>query len=311
MKIFRPIFFFVFFFLGSGMILSAQKKVQSYVDYVNQYSDLAKKQMDKYGIPASITLAQGLLESGAGKSGLAKNSNNHFGIKCHADWTGERVYHADDGPNDCFRKYKKVEDSFEDHSKFLKQHARYSVLFTYNIKDYTSWAIGLQKCGYATNKAYANKLIKIIEDYELYKYDSKQKVTKQKNAKEKTPGKQEKKVPEIRHIRPTYTWNGLLYVEAEANDSFEKIAYDMGFKEKNLLKYNDVPDGFPLKKGDIVYLAKKKKKADLPHFEHLVKIGESMHSISQHYGMELKRLYKLNKKDFDYIPSEGDVLKLR
>jgi LysM repeat protein len=311
MKIFRYIFFFFFFFISFGTILSAQKKSQSYVDYINQYNDLAKRQMEKYNIPASITLAQALLESGAGKSELAKNSNNHFGIKCHSDWKGERVHYADDGPNDCFRKYKKVEDSYEDHSKFLKQHARYSVLFTYNIKDYTSWSVGLQKCGYATNKAYANKLIKIIEDYELYKYDSKQKNTNENRSKVSNSKKQEVKITEARHIRPTFVWNGLLYVEAEAGDSFEKIAYDMGFKTKDLLKYNDVPDGFPLTKGDVVYLKKKKKKADLPHFEHLVKIGESMHSISQHYGVELKRLYKLNKKDFDYIPTEGDVLRLR
>jgi flagellum-specific peptidoglycan hydrolase FlgJ len=227
------------------MVVPAQKKNKSYLDYIDKYGETAVKHRDKYKIPASITLAQGLLESGAGLSELSRQSNNHFGIKCHSDWTGERVYRRDDGPNDCFRKYKKAEDSFEDHSLFLTKHQRYSVLFTYSVKDYTAWAKGLQKCGYATDKAYANKLIKLIEDYELYKYDSNAKIKKEKS-KEK-PG-----VPP--RIRQTYIWGGLLYVEAEENDSFDKIAYDMGFKAKKLVKYNEVPEDFPLKKGDIVYL---------------------------------------------------------
>jgi LysM repeat protein len=302
MKIHSRLFFIFFFFFCLGTVSNAQKKIQSYIDYIAQYNDIAKKHQDKYKIPASITLAQGILESGAGKSSLTQKSNNHFGIKCHADWTGERVYQRDDGPNDCFRKYKKAEDSFEDHAKFLVQHTRYSVLFTYNIKDYVSWAKGLQTCGYATDKAYANKVIKIIEDYELYKYDSKSSVKKDNSKTIQTASPR---------MRTTYLWGGLLYVEAETDDSFDKIAYDMGFKVKKLLKYNEVSEDFPLRKGDIVYLEKKKKKADKPHFEHVVKIGESMHSISQKYGIQLKNLYKRNKKDFDYVPTEGDVLRLR
>lgn len=297
-------FFLLLSLLGMGLNASAQKKLKSHLNYIDNYNRLAIRQMTKYKIPASITLAQGLLESGAGLSELARSSNNHFGIKCHADWNGGRIYRRDDNPNDCFRTYKTVEDSYEDHSGFLTKHSRYSVLFSYDITDYESWARGLQQCGYATDKAYANKLIKYIEDYELYIYDYKSTVSKK--AKEKKPsGKQE------RRMRPTYLTYGLLYVMAEANDSFAKIAYDMNFKAKDLLKYNEVPEDFPLRKGDIVYLEKKKKKADPPHYEYIVKVGDSMHRISQHYGILLKNLYKMNKKKPDYVPVEGDVLRLR
>jgi len=293
--------FFVFcFILVFNLAFPSKKKVQGYIDYINKYSAIAVKHKDKYKIPASITLAQGILESAAGASELSRLSNNHFGIKCHSDWTGERVYYQDDTPNDCFRKYKTVEDSYEDHAKFLSQGARYAVLFTYNIKDYASWAKGLQACGYATNKGYANTLIQIIEDYALYEYDTK------KPPKSATPKIKNKKP--LRNIYKTYN---LIYVIAKTDDSFDQIAYDTGFKVKNLTKYNEVPEDFPLKQGDIVYLEKKKKKADKPYFEHLVTVGESMHSISQQYGLRLKNLYKMNNKDPAYVPTEGDVLRLR
>ena len=300
-------FFILFFLLGIGLNASAQKKLKSYLNYIDDYNGVAVKQMVKYKIPASITLAQALLESGAGLSELAKSSNNHFGIKCHSDWKGERIYRRDDNPNDCFRKYDRVEDSYEDHSLFLTNHSRYSVLFSYNITDYEAWARGLQKCGYATDKAYANKLIKYIEDYQLYVYDKKSSFPK----KDKNKDKDEKTSGESRQMRPAYITHGLLYVIAETDDSFDKIAHDMGFKVQNLLKYNEVPENFPLRRGDIVYLEKKKKKADVPYYEYVVKIGDSMHRISQRYGIRLKNLYKMNRKDFDYVPTEGDVLKLR
>ncbi|MDR2682453.1 MAG: glucosaminidase domain-containing protein [Dysgonamonadaceae bacterium] len=275
--------------------LAARKPRADYVEYIRTYNSLAVKHMTQYKIPASITLAQGLLESGAGKGVLARKANNHFGIKCHSDWTGKRVYQADDNPHDCFRSYKKVEDSYEDHARFLLR-ARYARLFDLNIRDYTAWAKGLQQCGYATDKAYANKLIKLIEDYELYRYDVR--------AKSNRP------VP-VPLRRAVYIDHGLLYVLAETNDSYTRIAEDLGFKVKQLAKWNEAPEDFPLRPGDIVYLEKKQKKAQKPYFEHTVRVGESMHRISQQYGMQIKRLYKLNKKDFDYVPEEGDVLRLR
>lgn len=278
----------------------AQRKNSAYIKYINQYSSIAVKHQSKYDIPASITLAQGILESGAGLSELARKSNNHFGIKCHNDWQGSRTYHDDDYRGECFRKYKRVEDSYEDHALFLTQRPRYAHLFSLNKKDYKGWARGLQKSGYATDKAYANKLIKMIEDYELYKFDS------GKSRKSSDAGSSR---PVLK--RDIYKTHGLIYIYAKDNDSFDDIAYDLGFKPKDLLKYNEVPEDFPLQKGDIIYLQKKKKKADKPYYDHVVQIGESMHSISQKYGIRLKNLYKMNKKKEDYIPEEGDVLRLR
>jgi len=281
----------------------AQRKNSSYLKYIDQYSNLAVQHQKKHGIPASITLAQGILESGAGQSKLAKASNNHFGIKCHSDWRGGRTYHDDDERGECFRKYKKVEDSYDDHSLFLKR-SRYASLFKLNITDYKGWARGLQKCGYATDKAYANKLIKMIEDYELYRFDSGKGIKKSNNKK---PGPVT--VPVAK--RTVYKTHGLIYVIALPNDSFDRIARDLDFKPKKLIKFNEVPEDFPLQPGDIIYLQKKKKKADKPYYDHVVKIGESMHGIAQQYGIQIKSLYKMNKKDPEYIPVEGDVLKLR
>ncbi|RHU25182.1 LysM peptidoglycan-binding domain-containing protein [Parabacteroides sp. TM07-1AC] len=290
--------FFITAFAGAA----TQRKIPSYEKYIKTYSTLAVEQQKKYKIPASITLAQGLLESGAGQSSLARRSNNHFGIKCHSDWRGGRVYHDDDLRGECFRKYKRVEDSYEDHSKFLKR-SRYESLFRLKITNYKGWAKGLQKCGYATDRAYANKLIKVIEDYELYRYDSGKvhKLTRKERKK--------LKFPVVKYT--IYKTFGLLYVYAKDNDSFDQIAQNLDFPVKDLKKFNEVPEDFPLDKGDIVYLEKKKKKADKPHYDHVVQIGESMHSIAQKYGIQIKSLYKMNKKDKDYVPEEGDVLKLR
>ena len=158
----------VLFLLLFSFQLSAQNLTRN--EYIDKYKDEAIYQMKKYKIPASITLAQGILESGDGNSELAKKSNNHFGIKCHSDWEGERVYHDDDKKNECFRKYNKVRDSYDDHSEFLLR-PRYASLFEYALTDYKSWAKGLKKAGYATNPNYAKHLIKIIEENELHKLD--------------------------------------------------------------------------------------------------------------------------------------------
>ena len=294
--------FCLLFFIATLAEAATQRKIPSYEKYIKTYSALAIEQQKKYKIPASITLAQGLLESGAGQSDLARRSNNHFGIKCHSDWRGGRVYHDDDLRGECFRKYKRVEDSYEDHSKFLKR-SRYDRLFQLKITDYKGWARGLQKCGYATDRAYANKLIKVIEDYELYRYDTGKvhKLTRQE--------KKKLRYPTVKYT--IYRTYGLLYVYAKENDSFDQIAQNLDFPVKDLKKFNEVPEDFPLQKGDIVYIEKKKKKADKPNYDHVVQVGESMHSIAQKYGIQIKSLYKMNKKDKDYVPEEGDVLKLR
>ncbi|MAD97915.1 MAG: N-acetylmuramidase [Flavobacteriaceae bacterium] len=149
------------------------------LSYIKKYAPLAVREMHKYKIPASITLAQGILESGSGRSQLASKSKNHFGIKCHTTWRGARVYHDDDEKGECFRKYQYVESSYKDHSLFLTQRRRYAFLFSYGMKNYKKWAKGLKKAGYATDPRYPKKLINLIENYELHKFDD----VKKKNFK--------------------------------------------------------------------------------------------------------------------------------
>lgn len=295
--------------LSISFVNAQAKRNKAYEDYISKYNDVAVSHMKKYKIPASITLAQGLLESGAGMSSLAIGGNNHFGIKCHSDWKGETMLKDDDHRNECFRKYKKAEDSYHDHSMFLTQRSRYNFLFNLQGSDYKGWARGLQQAGYATDKAYANKLIKLIEDYELYKYDRGYKEIKGDKGNNK--GKETSLPIEIRYTHTPYKTHGLVYVIAENGDTYEAIAQEFGFKEKDLFKYNEVPKGFPLVKGDLVYFQNKKNKADKPYYEHVVKVGESMHSIAQLYGVKVKNLYKMNKVDYEYVPVEGDILKLR
>ena len=298
--------------LLSLVTLSAQTpRKQSYMDYIRSFSPEAKRQMDRHAIPASITLAQGLIETGAGSSILALEHNNHFGIKCHNRWMGKRTYHKDDRPNDCFRSYPSARESYEDHSAFLKGK-RYQRLFALRYDDYRGWAQGLQLCGYATNKGYANMLIKVIEDYELYTFDhgntpSWYTGTEARSAR--SPRRPERHYDQPQ--RRAYISYGLLYVLADQNDSYERIAEDMGIPAKKLAKYNDTPLDYPLSEGDIVYLETKNTEATPRYSTYTVRIGDSMHDIAQRYGIRLDRLYKLNNKDGDYVPEEGDVLRLR
>ena len=278
---------------GVGMQVSAQRRNTLYNKYIKEYAPMAVEQMKKYQIPASITLAQGLLESGAGRSVLARKSNNHFGIKCHG-WRGRKVYHDDDAKGECFRAYKKVEDSYEDHSKFLKNGSRY-------------WAKGLKKAGYATDPSYANRLITIIEDYDLYKYDSKGMSKREARRWQKLL----KKKPWLANPHQTYLANGLVYVVARDGDTFRLLGGEFDISWKKLVKYNDLHKEYTLEAGDIIYLKKKNKKAQKPYKEYIVRDGDSMHSISQKFGIRLKNLYKMNKLDDDYVPEVGDRLKLR
>ena len=279
------------------LTLQAQTRNKQYEAYIKKYRELAVEEMKKYHIPASITLAQGLLESGAGQSALARKSNNHFGIKCGSDWYGKTVSHDDDARGECFRAYKHPKDSYEDHSKFLAGRPRYASLFNLNITDYKGWARGLKKAGYATNPRYADQLIGIIELYELYKYDDKNYL------------KWIKKNP---NPHQTYIANDLLYIVVRAGDSWKSISQEFDISQKKLRKYNDLYKGYALQVGDILYLEKKNKKADKEHIVHVLRAGESMYSISQKYGIRLKNLYKLNKMDEDDpAPKVGTILRLR
>lgn len=284
-----------------------------YNNYVERYANIALYNQRQYGIPASITLAQGLLESGAGRSTLATQANNHFGIKCHRSWRGSRTFHDDDRPNECFRSYDNAEDSFKDHGQFLQQ-PRYQALFRLDPTDYKGWARGLQQAGYATDRGYANKLIKIIEDYRLYLIDAGN--PGRHYTYDKPTTQPERKIPTSKSttsadLRQVYISSGLHYVLAGDGDSLSGIAKELGISERSLTKYNDLPEGYPLEKGDVVYLERKLKRALPPHYEHVIKVGESIHSIAQTYGIQLNSLYKLNNLAEDYFPMEGDILKLR
>lgn len=282
----------------------------TFMDYIRTYQAEARRQMDRHAIPASITLAQGLIETGAGTSTLARDHNNHFGIKCHSTWTGKRTYRQDDNPNDCFRSYPSAKDSYDDHSMFLKAR-RYQRLFALRYDDYRGWAKGLQLCGYATNKGYANMLIKVIEDYELYTFDRGEYPTWYGGRAASVRRSAESERTYDRPMRPSYISYGLLYVLADQNDTYDRIAADMGISAKKLAKYNDTPLDYPLNEGDVVYLEPKNKEASARYSTYTVRVGDSMHEISQRYGIRLDQLYKLNNKDADYAPEEGDVLRLR
>lgn len=278
----------------------------AYQTYFDQYKDLAIEQMMRYNIPASITLAQGVFESGAGRSVLATRGNNHFGIKCHG-WGGRAIYHDDDERGECFRAYNNVYDSYEDHSKFLARQQRYARLFRLSRTDYKGWARGLKACGYATNPAYANKLIGIIELYNLNRFDyatSYDKFMANHTSKDKVVAGQK--------LHPIKMYNNNYYLIARAGDTFKSIGKEVNISYKKIAKANERNKKDRLEAGDIIYLKKKRKRADkaFKNKPHVVKAGESMYSIAQTYGIRLKSLYKKNHLDSDYQIAVGDTLRV-
>ena len=277
------IYLIAFLFFCQPVIAQVTEK------YIAQYAPLAIEQMKKYGVPASITLAQGILESGNGNSELAKRANNHFGIKCHTTWEGERVYFDDDEKNECFRKYPNVSDSFEDHSLFLKK-PRYESLFELKITDYKGWAEGLKKCGYATSPTYATQLIQLIEKYGLDEYDL------------ETSGQQAS-------LNYFISENRIKYVKALKGESVEELTKRTQIGKKRLAKYNDWPELLVLKEGEIIYLQPKRNKASIASYK--VKKGDTLRSISQQYGIKMKRICKLNGLANEATLKEGQVLVLR
>lgn len=283
--------------------------------YIDMWKDEAMKQMVLYKIPASITLAQGILESGNGNSELAKYANNHFGIKCH-DWKGETLYKDDDKSNECFRKYLDASESYEDHSKFLVNRSRYADLFTFEITDYKSWAHGLKKAGYATNPKYADLLIDIIERNNLSQYDKMEVLITDHTSKGinqpvisnptnvKIPSS-----PGINVHQVQIKNKNTKCIIAKEGDTFYKISKEFDLALWQLYKYNEYAIEDILKAGDIIYLQPKKNKAI--EKSHVVKKGETMRTISQDYGIKVKKLYALNGMEMGAEPDKGIVLKLR
>ena len=288
-----------------------------YQQYIEKYKDVAVKEMQRYGIPASITLAQGLLESGAGTSVLAVKANNHFGIKTGGTWTGPYYVKDDDAPDERFRAYKSALESYEDHSLFLKNRSRYASLFMLSPTDYKGWAYGLKAAGYATNPEYANKLISIIEIYNLHQYDSGKTSplsasdhTRNHRAEKTRHNHHEHHVAKVKTHPEVKICNGKKYIIARNGDTFESIAENFRKKPHKLYSYNEVPESIDLQEGNIVFLQKKSSHADsnIRGKIHEVKAGESLHTISQRYAITLKSLYKKNSLKSDYIPRVGDKL---
>ena len=279
--------------------------------YLLTYSAIAVEQMEKYGIPASITLAQGLLESGAGKSKLATEANNHFGIKADSRWNGETYSHLDNGNWHKFRVYKNAEKSYEDHSLFLVGNSRYDALFKLKRTDYKGWAKGLKNAYYAEDRQYDVKLIGIIERYGLYKYDNYTVADARKEIKEMVPQSDRDAV--VANVgKEILKANGLPYVIAEYGDNFKSLSKELGITKRKIRKYNDLHKEYTFSDGDIVYLKKKNNKAVKGYNFHTTKQGESLYRISQIYGIKLKAIYKLNPQYVSYTTLKvGDVVRLR
>ncbi|VAW16668.1 Hemagglutinin [hydrothermal vent metagenome] len=283
-------------------------------EYILKYQLLAIREMERSGIPASITMAQACLESADGNSELSRKSNNHFGIKCKAGWKGKKVYYDDDHHNECFRKYRHVEDSYIDHTSFLMGNYRYAFLFNYAPTDYKSWAKGLKKAGYATARDYDKKLIKIIETYKLNLLDEKiggreiARFTQPRLAKDNAEGGffinpyQTRKV-ELR--------NGIRSVVVRNGDTFETIAREFGLEDWEIYKFNDYHVGYKPQPNEIIYISPKKRRAQKHFPTHTVRQGESLHSISQMYGIRLHSLYRLNRIDPGQRIVVGQKLELR
>lgn len=287
-------------------------------EYVKNYSSIAVSEMKRSGVPASVTLAQGILESGCGNSYLATSGKNHFGIKCGSKWTGEKIFADDDAANECFRKYKNAEESYKDHSDFLLQNSRYASLFELKITDYKSWCYGLKKAGYATSPTYAEKLINLIEKHELYKYDSGDYQTiSNKNESNKDNIKVNKNTNTVKdnfQINPfeneVLTNNNTPYIIVKADTDIYSLAKEIDLMPWQIRRYNDLTDEIVFE-NDIIYIKPKRNRADSKYEIHILKEGETMRDISQKYAVKLKKLYKKNKIEIGVEPSVGTKLYLR
>lgn len=291
MRLFTLLFYLAF--------IPAMLMADAYQDYIDRYSPLAVEQQQAYGIPASITLAQGLLESAAGRSTLATRGNNHFGIKCHSGWTGDTLLRSDDAPDECFRAYNSAAESFADHSKFLLRK-RYAPLFTLDPTDWQSWAVTLRKCGYATDPNYASRLITIIERYALYLYD-----TDAGRRSEENTDFIRSSLLSTHKVRRS---RGLHYVIALPGDDYAAIASEFGISKKKLLEYNDVRRDGEIKAWEEVYLEPKLDSAPDGQSSATIGEGESIHSVAQRFGMTVAAVRTLNPKAKD---RPGTVLRLR
>ena len=323
---------------AAALLLSARDTKTPQDAYIAKYSGIAVAEMYRTGVPASITLAQGLLESGAGRSTLARDGNNHFGIKCHNNWKGRTIHADDDAKNECFRAYDDAEASFRDHSDFLRYRDRYKFLFDLETTDYKGWANGLKQAGYATDPSYAVKLIKYIEEFKLYEFDgmtvaevyaegSPDMLPLSEDAEypaaiPESPLKIEEPKPwggnEVAEeysfslSRRMYSRNGVPFIYAREGEDYASIAKDNHLFLKELLHFNDLASVEKLLPGEVVYLEKKKKMAAPGLEKHIVESSdETVRAIAQRYAVRVKDLLKLNGMNDESRLYEGDEILLR
>ena len=288
---------------------------QSREEYIERYKQIAIDQMERYGIPASITMAQGILESDCGNSPLSRSSNNHFGIKCKRDWTGRKVYHDDDAKGECFRAYPSVEASYHDHAEFLDRQPRYDSLFAYASDDYRSWARGLKAAGYATAPDYAQRLIRIIEESQLYLLDRPDGGRLYARRHQKQP---DEWFADHSSVAPApaagidpdnfrtaiatvggydiYATNGVRYVLAREGDDFRRIGRALRLSARSLRKFNDITDrsGKPMT-GEVIYIERKKNRWEGEEQFHICREGETAYAVAQTYGIRMKRIERMNR----------------
>ena len=319
--------------LACPILTVAQSRTtrQTREEYIERYKSIAIDQMERYGIPASITMAQGILESDSGNSNLSRSSNNHFGIKCKRNWTGEKVYHDDDEKGECFRAYPSVEESYEDHATFLDQQPRYDSLFRYSSDDYRSWARGLKAAGYATAPDYAERLIKIIEEAKLYLLDrpNGDRLYAQHRTEQKNPDAwfadhaSTAEHTTITTIDPDnyrvtinahegydiYQTNGVYYVLAKENDSYEHIAEKFHISARNLRKFNDLKElsAQPMTH-EVVYIERKKNRWEGNAQHHICREGETTYAIGQTYAIRKARIEKMNHLKQGHTLRAGDKI---
>ena len=299
---------------------SGQRQSARHLAYIDRYKDIAIRHQQEYGIPASITLAQGLLESSAGSSYLSTRGNNHFGIKCH-NWKGEAVTYDDTLRHECYRQYARAEDSFDDHARFLKGK-RYTKLYQLDVTDYQGWAQGLKDCGYATDPNYPSKLIGIIEQYHLNDYDAGQAKVAQSTPLPPDPNidhdpdngsdGSDDVLRNVASLHSVHMKWGLHYVVATKGDTYQSIASEFDMKLSKLIEFNDVSGTpKPLAEGEKVWLQKKEKRAPIGYEVYTARSGDTMRSLAQQFGIRLDNLLKLNKLPASYAPTPGNQILLR
>lgn len=340
-------------FLGAFLLVSMLSFSQNktYLEYIETYQQIAVREMNSYRIPASITLAQGLLESAAGKSRLAVEANNHFGVKCRKDWIGPAIYHDDDAKGECFRKYKDALESYEDHSKFLVNSPRYAFLFDFEVTDYKSWAFGLKKAGYATDPNYPTRLIKIIEDYKLYTYDSADKILPKKEPQIKEDRQTTTETPAVSKSKSKKSFFSKL-VSSEKSTTAKDANQDKVFSDGTYIAdispfrthevqkingvkcviaqygdtYASIAEEFGmyekelLRANEVKYgtvlkaddiVFLAKKKKSANSETYLFREGDTMYSVSQLKGIKVRSLYRINGLIYGKEPQVGTVIKLK